>query len=57
MVHAEGGEVTLTAASDRYTTSTWEGLLGEDDLGALRVEDFDVIDHGAPIAYPYHRER
>lgn len=57
MIHADGGEITLTAASDRYTTSTWDGLLGEDDLEALHVEDFEVIDHGAPIAYPYHCER
>ena len=49
MYHADGGEVALTAATDRYTTAKWGGLLGTEDLAALAVEDFDVIDHGAMI--------
>ena len=57
MVHADGGEIALTAAGDRYRTSTWDGLLGEDNLDALRGRGLQVIDHGAPIAYPYHCER
>ena len=57
MVHSDGGQVALTAASDRYTTATWDGLLAARDLEDLRVEDFDVIDHGDPIAYPYFCER
>jgi len=50
MVHADGGEIVLTAQSDRYTTAKWPGLLAPTDLQALAVEDFEVIDHGAPIA-------
>jgi hypothetical protein len=50
MYHADGGNIALTAQSDRYSTAKWDGLLDPHDLGALRVEDFDVIDHGAPIA-------
>lgn len=50
MFHADGGEYALTAESDRFTTAKWEGLLGADDLAALTVEDFEIIDHGAPIA-------
>jgi hypothetical protein len=46
MIHADGGEYALTAASDRFTTAKWSGLLGADDLSALTVEDFEVIDHG-----------
>ena len=46
MYHADGGEYALTAQGDRYTTAKWSGLLGPDDLSALKVEDFDVIDHG-----------
>jgi len=50
MYHADGGEVVLTAASDRRTTAKWQGLLDAEDLAMLRVEDFEVIDHGPPIA-------
>ena len=47
MYHADGGEIALTAASDRYTTAKWAGLLDTHDLEGLAVEDFEVIDHGA----------
>ncbi len=57
MIHADGGEFTLTAASDRHTTAKWAGLLSMDDLESLDVEDFEVVDHGKPLAYPYHCER
>jgi len=53
MYHADGGNIALTAQSDRYTTAKWEGLLGPRDLSALRVEDFEVIDHGAPITLTF----
>jgi hypothetical protein len=49
MYHADGGNIALTAQSDRHTTAKWAGLLGPRDLAALRVEDFQVIDQGAPI--------
>ena len=49
MYHADGGNIALTAASDKYTTAKWDGLLGVHDLEALSVEDFDVIDHGPAI--------
>jgi serine/threonine-protein kinase len=49
MYHADGGNIALTGQSDRYTTAKWEGLLEPRDLGALAVEDFDVIDHGGRI--------
>jgi serine/threonine-protein kinase len=49
MYHADGGNIALTAQSDRYTTAKWDGLLGPRDLYALKVEDFDVIDEGAMI--------
>lgn len=49
MYHADGGNIALTAASDRYTTAKWEGLLGPRDLSDLAVEDFEVIDHGPTI--------
>ena len=49
MYHADGGNIALTAQSDRYTTAKWAGLLTPQALAALDVEDFDVIDHGAMI--------
>jgi serine/threonine-protein kinase len=53
MFHADGGEIAITARDDRRTSAKWAGLLGEHDLEALRVDDFEVIDHGAAIALTY----
>jgi hypothetical protein len=53
MYHADGGNIALTAQSDRHTTAKWSGLLAPRDLAALKVTDFEVIDHGAPIALTY----
>jgi serine/threonine-protein kinase len=53
MYHADGGNIALTAQSDRHTQHKWSGLLGPRDLRSLRVEDFEVIDHGAPIELTY----
>jgi len=50
MYHADGGNIALTAQSDRHTTAKWSGLLGATDLSALQVSDFEVIDHGTPLA-------
>jgi serine/threonine-protein kinase len=49
MYHADGGNIALTADSDRHTAAKWAGLLGSTDLAALKVTDFEVIDHGPPI--------
>jgi serine/threonine-protein kinase len=49
MYHADGGQIALTAQSDRHTTAKWAGLLGATDLASLKVSDFEVIDHGAMI--------
>jgi serine/threonine-protein kinase len=49
MYHADGGNIALTAQSDRHTTAKWSGLLAPQALSALNVEDFEVIDHGAMI--------
>jgi len=53
MYHADGGQVALTAQSDRHTTAKWAGLLGAQDLAAIRVTDFEVIDRGAMIPLTY----
>ena len=51
MFHADGGQVALTARSDRFTTAKWAGLLAGDDLASIKVTDFEVIDHGAQRDY------
>jgi serine/threonine-protein kinase len=35
MYHADGGNIALTARSDRYTTAKWDGLLEPRDLADL----------------------
>jgi serine/threonine-protein kinase len=57
MYHADGGNIALTAQSDRHTAHKWAGLLGPLDLAGLQVSDFEVIDHGAPIALTYECPR
>jgi len=44
MALADGGNIALTAQSDRFTTAKWEGLLGTRDLSTIQPSDFDVID-------------
>ncbi len=53
MFHADGGNIALTAQSDRFTEAKWDGLLGPRDLFALKVSDFEVIDHGGTIEVTY----
>jgi serine/threonine-protein kinase len=57
MYHADGGQVALTAQSDRHTTAKWAGLLGAQDLAGLKVTDFEVIDHGSMIPLTYDCNR
>lgn len=49
MLLADGGQITLTAQSDRFTRAKWDGLLGPRDLAAIRPGDFEMIDAGARI--------
>lgn len=51
MYLADGGEIALTAQSDRFTAAKWDGLLGPHDLDALQVGDFDVLELGDLIPY------
>ncbi len=48
---ADGGNIALTAQSDRFTTAKWDSLLGASDLAALKVQDFDVVDMGSTVPY------
>ncbi|MEZ4431954.1 MAG: hypothetical protein R3F65_06030 [bacterium] len=47
MILADGGQIALTARSDRFEAIKWADHLGPHDLASLRVEDFEVIDRGA----------
>ncbi len=57
MYHADGGNIALTAQSDRHTTAKWDGLLDAQDLDALEVDDFEVVDHGGMITLTYDCNR
>jgi serine/threonine-protein kinase len=46
---ADGGNIALTARSDRSTPAKWAGLLGSRDLEALRPVDFEMVEGGARI--------
>jgi serine/threonine-protein kinase len=49
MFLADGGNVALTARSDRFTAAKWAGLLGPRDLDRLRPADFEMVEGGARI--------
>ena len=49
MLLADGGQITLTAQSDRFTKAKWSGLLGARDLGALKPSDFEMLAAGPRI--------
>jgi serine/threonine-protein kinase len=51
MFLADGGNVALTAQSDRFTTAKWSGLLGSRDLQAIQVSDFQMVDGGVRLPY------
>jgi hypothetical protein len=49
MLLADGGQIALTARSDRLTRAKWAGLLGPRDLAALRPSDFEMVEAGERI--------
>jgi serine/threonine-protein kinase len=49
MFLADGGQVPLTAQSDRHTRTKWDGLLGSRDLAAIRPADFEVLQMQTPL--------
>ena len=53
MLLADGGELTLTARSDRFTAAKWAGLLDTLDLAALRPSDFEMVEAGTRIPLTY----
>jgi serine/threonine-protein kinase len=57
MLLADGGNVALTARSDRRTTAKWDGLLDARDLQAIQPRDFEVVEMGEIIAVTNDCER
>ncbi len=51
MFLADGGNIALTAQSDRFTTAKWEDLLGTRDLTDLQVSDFEMVEAGERFIY------
>jgi serine/threonine-protein kinase len=55
MLLADGGQLPLTAESDRFTTHKWAEVdFGALDLNSIRVTDFEVVDAGARIPLTYN---
>lgn len=58
MLLSDGGQIALTAESDRFTTAKWRDSggaadLGPHDLSSIQVSDFEVVALGAVRqAYP-----
>lgn len=55
MILADGGNIALTAASDRYTAAKWSDVLpdGSTSLAAIRASDFVVVNGGPRITLTY----
>lgn len=53
MALADGGNIALTAQSDRFTTGKWNGLLDSHDLSSIQPTDFEVLDTGPDIELTY----
>jgi serine/threonine-protein kinase len=46
---ADGGNIALTAQSDRVTQHKWSGLLGARDLSAIKPGDFQMVNGGTRL--------
>lgn len=51
MFLTDGGNIALTAQSDRFTAAKWPGLLDSYSLKTLLVTDFEMVEGGT--RYPY----
>jgi len=51
MFLADGGNIALTIASDRFSTAKWsaQGVTNNRSLASLGVGDFEVVDYGAEV--------
>jgi serine/threonine-protein kinase len=49
MFLADGGNIALTAQSDRFTQHKWSGVLGARDLAAIKPGDFQMVNGGTRL--------
>ena len=50
MILADGGNIALTAQSDRFTTHTWSEVgVDSHSLTAIQVSDMEVVGIGGTI--------
>jgi serine/threonine-protein kinase len=57
MALSDGGNIALTAQSDRSTSAKWADHMGSYDLSDLQPTDFEVIQTGTPITLTYDCDR
>lgn len=58
MLHADGGNIALTAQSDALSKVKWADVGFEaNSLSALKATDFEVLDFGTPIDVTYNCQR
>ena len=51
MFLADGGNVALTAQSDRFTTAKWAGRMESHDLELIQISDFEMVEGGERFTY------
>jgi len=51
MFLADGGNIALTIASDRFSTAKWSalGITNNRSLASIAVGDFEVVDYGTEV--------
>lgn len=58
MLHADGGQIALTAQSDVLSDVKWADVgFDANSLSALKATDFEVLDFGTPIDVTYDCQR
>ena len=53
MFLADGGQIAVTIASDRFSTAKWSalGVTNNRSLASITVNDFEVVDYGTEVDY------
>ena len=51
MILADGGQIALTAKSDKSSSTKWGSMLSSTDLRALSPGDFEMIEAGTRIPF------
>jgi hypothetical protein len=56
MFLADGGQIAITIASDKYSTAKWSalGITNNRSLASIGVADFEVVDYGTEVDYRVH---